>query len=137
MFGLMSQGVSNENSSWTSSGNAKSNAFERRTGLFLFRSRKSSPTKPRMIHLLLALLSLMTKAVIVILLLNFHMQNQREISSSMSHQQRCKTRCHRRHITLIQRGHQCHQILHQGEKIHLHKEITVATLSRSGIRILV
>ena len=137
MFGLMSQDVGNENNRWASSGNAKSDAFERRTGLFLFQSRKSSPTNPRMIRLLLALLSPMKKVVIIIFLLNFHMQNQREISSRMSHQQRRKYHCHRRHLTLLQRYHQCHQILHQRERIYLQKETTVANLSGSRIRIIV
>ena len=70
----------------------------------------------------------MTKAVIVIPLLNFHMHNQREISSGMLHQQRRKSHCHQRHLTLLQREHQCHQIRHHREQIHLKKEITVVTV---------
>ena len=130
MFGLMNQDVGNEKNSWENSGNAKIDVFERRTGLFLFRSRKSSHSEPRMIRLLLALLSTMTKEVIVILLLNFHMQNQRDISSRMSHRQRRKAHCRRRHLILLQREHQCHQI-------SLQREITVAILSGSGTRIIV
>ena len=116
MFRLMSQDVGNKKNSWANSGNAKSNEFERRTGRFLFQSRKSSPTKPRMIHLLLALLSPMTKSVIVILLLNSHMQNQREISLRMLCQHHRKAHFHQRHLPLIQREHQFHQILHQREQ---------------------
>ena len=136
MLGLISQDIEIENNSSASSGNAKNDAFEIRTGLFLFWSRESSHSKPRMIRLLLALLSLMTKAVIVIILLNFHMQNKRENYSSMSQQQRRKSHCHQSHLTLLQREHQCHRILHQREQINLHKNITVITLSGSGIRII-
>ena len=137
IFGLMIQDVRNENNRWASSGNAKNDAFERRTSLFLFRSRKSSNSKTRIILLLLAFLSSMKKSVIVILLLNFYMQNQRNNYSSMLHQQRRKYHFRRRHLTLLQREHHCHQILHQREQIHLQKTITVATLSGSGIRIIV
>ena len=111
VFDLMSQDVGNENNSWESISNAKIDEFEIRTGLFLFRSRKSSHSILRMIHLLLVLLYPMTKAVIVILLLNFHMQNQREISLRMSHQQRRKSHFHRRQLKLLHREHQCHRTL--------------------------
>ena len=133
----MSQDVRNKKNRWASSSNTKSDALDRRTVLFLFHIRKSSHTKPRMIQLFLALLSLMTKAVIVFLLLNFHMQNQRDVTLRMLYQQHRKAHFHQRHLTFLQREHQCHQILHQREQIHPQKEITVATLPGSRIRILV
>ena len=52
MVGLMSQDARNKKNSWASSGNSKSNTFERRKWLLLFQSRKSSHSIPRMIRLL-------------------------------------------------------------------------------------
>ena len=91
----------------------------------------------RMICSLLALLSLMMRVAMMIILLNLHIQNQRDISSNMLLQRRRPHHYHRRHLILPQREKQCHPILIQRERIHLQREITVKIMSGLRIRIIV
>ena len=131
----MSLDVKNKRRILASSNTAKSNAFER--GRSMFHILIPLKSIQRMIRPLLALLSLMIRVAMMIILLNLHKQNQRDISSKMLLQRRRPNYCHHGHLILLQRGQHFHQILLQRERIHLQREITVKILSGLGIRIIV
>ena len=135
MFGLMTLDVGKERRNLAISNTTKSNAFERVTSLF--QSLISFHSIQSMIHPLLALLSLMMRVVMMILLLNIHIQNQRDISLNMLLQRRRPHHFHQRHLILLHREQQCLIILIHREIIHLQREITVENLFVIGIRIIV
>ena len=114
---------------------AKNNKFLR--GTSLFHSLRSFHTILRMICLQLVLAYLMMKVAMMILLLNLHMQNKRDMSTMMSHQRLRQLHCHQRQQILLQRELQCHQIVLQREQAHIQMETTLAILSGIGTRITV
>ena len=129
----MSMDVVNRKKSLASIKNADNKNFAR--GTSLLQSLRSSHTILRMIRLRLAPPSPMITVVMMILFLNLHMQNQREMSTIMLHQRLCQLYCHQRHLILIQRDLQWHQILLQRERAHLQRGITLSILSGLRTRI--
>ena len=89
----------------------------------------------RMIRLKLALPYLMMTVVMMILLLNLHMHNQKEMSKMTLQQRLRQLHCHHRQLILLQRELQCHRILLHKEQTHLQRETTLAILSGLWTRI--
>ena len=132
-FGSMSADVLNRKKRLASSATVKNNKFAR--GTSLFQILRSFHTILRMIRPQLALPSAMIIVAMMILLLNLHMQNQREVSMMMLQQWLRQIHCHQRHLILLHREIQCHQILIQREQTNIQREITLTILSGLRIRI--
>ena len=71
----------------------------------------------------------------MIILLNLHMHNKREMSTMILHQRLRQIYFHQRHPIFLQRELQLNQILLHMEQAHLQKEITLQILSGIGTRI--